>query len=218
MHERHILIQLLLRLLRHSRSRKGTFILFFRRLQKARLLPSLRKKLFESGYSVLRSIILSRRHHLLAQHLIPMRQDRFDEFPCVSAGIEQRNWGVRGHWECDFPGVLGRKLTHHAAGDIGHEETGHEKCGGNGERADVSFDGGFGVEVLDVRVGAVSELIDVHKGGPDEMLDAGFLHQEMVLVNDETAVGSYLGIMQTFETSAIVFPCLISSSASIFSQ
>ena len=61
------------------------------------------------------------------------------------------------------------------AGDVGHVEAGEEEGGGDGEGADVLFDVGFGVEVVDVGVFAVAEFVDVEEGGPDEVLDAAFL-------------------------------------------
>lgn len=83
----------------------------------------------------------------LAKELLAVLEDALDELAGVVFGIEQRDGGVLGGGEVQGPaGLLG---DGHAR-QVGHEVTGEEEGGGDTDLADVLFDLGFAVEVVDV--------------------------------------------------------------------
>ena len=66
-------------------------------------------------------------------------------------------------WEREDVFVLRgvRVGVHHAAGDVGHVEARHKKCCRDGEGANVPFDFGFRVKVLDAGVFAVCDYYEM---------------------------------------------------------
>lgn len=82
-----------------------------------------------------------------------MKQNPLDKVARVSAGVKERDLGVRwnGKGENIFIRCGGGRRVQHPGGQVGHVEARHEECGREtGESADIGFDFGFGVKVMDV--------------------------------------------------------------------
>lgn len=171
-HERHILIQFLLREIGHARLRQVPLIRILIHAHEPRSLPCLSLDSRKRLRHLLRRVVVGRGEDSLPEHLLPLQDHSFDELPRVVCGGEEGDGGCGRRGEGEGVGVRGG--PHHAF-DVGHVEAGHEEGGGDAEGADVGLDVGFAVEMVDAGVFAVAEFSDVEEGGLDEVLDADFL-------------------------------------------
>lgn len=178
MHEGHVLIQLLLRLGGHTSSGQSALVVILRYVHERRTRTVLRKALFESGNDLLGRLVVRRSEHTLAEQLLAMRENAFDELAGIIPCVEHGNGRIVGHGQGKSISVVGWGLADETF-KVGHEEPGHEESCRDSDIADVLLNGGFGVEVLYVWEFTVGEVVDVEEGRPDEVLDTGFLQEEV---------------------------------------
>lgn len=88
MHERHILIQDQLRLLRHASIGQSTFVSVLVNLNELRTLASFGVEFLESCHDLLWSVIVGSTQDFLSQCLITMGENRFHEYARVADGVE----------------------------------------------------------------------------------------------------------------------------------
>ena len=174
-HERHVLIQLLLRLRRHTRARQSTFILLLAQLHELGSLTGFRFQFLERVHYISPGVIGRCSIDLLPKNLLSMGEYPLDEFACVVSYVEERDGSVPRRRHGKSPVIFWGRGTEHLTWKIGHVEAREEECGWDVLFADVLFHVGFGVEVLDVGVFAVAEFVDIQERRPDEVLDTAFL-------------------------------------------
>lgn len=175
MHKSHILVELLLRLLRHTCFGQRTFVLLLGYLGELGVLAGFRLQLLKGVYDVVKGIIVSSSVDPLVEYLVSMGKYPLDEFARVANSVEQWNRGISGCRHSKSPVVVWWSLAEARAGDVRHEEAGKKECGWYVTVANILFDRRFGVEVVDVRKFATRDCGHVQEGRPDEVLHAAFL-------------------------------------------
>ena len=175
MHKSHILIELLLRLLRHTCFGQRTFVLLLGQLDELGVLAGFRLQLLEGVYDVVEGIVVSSGVDPLVEYLVSMGKYPLDKIARVASSVEQWNRGISGRRHSKSPVVVWWSLAESRAGNVRHVEAGKNECGWYVMVANILFDRRFGVEVLDVREFTTRDCGHVQEGRPDEVLHAAFL-------------------------------------------
>ena len=148
-HEPHILQHLLLRELRRARLRHALLERLVRDLNGLGALAGLGVDLLELVDDLVAGVVGRGAVDALAQRLLAVEEDALDELAGVVLWREERDGRAGGDGEGEGPGVGFGVLAHHLPGDVGHVEAWEEEGGRHVDGADVFFDFGFGVKVVD---------------------------------------------------------------------
>lgn len=148
-HERHVLIHLLLASLR--KPGQGILVDLLLDLLELGPFPGLGFHFAERVDDLGGGVIIRCGQDSLSQRLLFVRQNRLDELSGVVARIEEGEGG--GAWCGQGEHVFVRRWVrpYHSAGEIGHVKPGHKKCCGDREGADIFLDFGFRVKMLHAR-------------------------------------------------------------------
>lgn len=104
----------------------------------------------------------------------------------IATSVKERHLAlVGGHGQVEAVSSLSVVADH--GKQVGHEEAGQHKGGGNSTAADVLLNLGLSIEVVDVRQTPAADLAHVDEGGEDEVLDAG----RLASVGDSLALGYF---------------------------
>lgn len=84
-----------------------------------------------------------------------MQEDSLDKLAGVFVGGEKWNRRSGRYWHGQCPGVIRWRRAQAAAGEVGHVDPRHHVGGGQGDGADVVFDFGLAIEMIDIRESAM---------------------------------------------------------------